>query len=132
MKEELSRCCYRCDLCAARSPDADVRQKLVDGWRKIFGHQMYTADNVRCDGCLHDGRLADKSCRVRPCVLEKQLENCAHCDEFPCDRLDPILCSGEKVRARLPDMTDEEYNLCVRMFDNRPRLAAIRKSLGKE
>ena len=50
-------CGYNCDLCAARSDDPAVRQKLVDGWRKLFGHQMYTAENVRCDGCRSDGRL---------------------------------------------------------------------------
>ena len=44
MKKELSRCGYRCDLCAARSDDPEIRQKLVDGWYKYFGHQNYTAE----------------------------------------------------------------------------------------
>jgi len=30
-------CGYNCDLCAARSDDPAVRQRLVDGWRKLFG-----------------------------------------------------------------------------------------------
>ena len=88
MKKELSRCGYRCDLCAARSDDPEIRQKLVDGWYKYFGHQNYTAENVRCDGCLHDGLLADKNCPVRACVIKKGLKNCAHCIEFPCDMLE--------------------------------------------
>ena len=53
MKEEMiGYCGYSCHLCSARSDDPAVRQKLVDGWRRIFGHQQYTAENVKCDGCL--------------------------------------------------------------------------------
>ena len=131
--EELARCGYRCDLCAARSDDPDIRQKLVDGWRKYFGHENYTVENVRCDGCLNDGRLADKGCPVRLCVLEKGIENCAHCDEFACEKLEPLISGGrDEYFARFENLTEEEYNLCMRMFASRPRLMKIRKALGKQ
>jgi hypothetical protein len=58
MEEMIGYCGYNCHLCAARSDDPAVRQELVDGWRKYFGHEAYTAENVRCDGCLADGRVA--------------------------------------------------------------------------
>ena len=130
MRKELSRCGYRCDLCAARSDDPEVLQKLVDGWRKYFGHQNYTVENVRCDGCLHDGRLADKNCPVRTCVIEKGIKNCAHCIEFPCDRLEKLMCSDEELYERFGDIPDEDYKLCMRMFVSRPRLMKIWKDLG--
>ena len=56
MSEMVGYCGYRCHLCAARSDDPAVRQKLVDGWRKYFGHESYTVENVRCDGCRAAGR----------------------------------------------------------------------------
>ena len=87
MAEIIARCGYRCDLCAARSDDPALHRKLVDGWRKYFGHQMYTVENVKCDGCLSDGRLADKTCPVRPCVIAKGIANCAWCEDYPCDNL---------------------------------------------
>ena len=37
----------------------------------IFGHENYTAENVRCDGCKAGGRLADKECKARPCAIER-------------------------------------------------------------
>ena len=132
MAEMLSRCGYRCDLCAARSDDPKVRQKMVEGWRKYFGYRNYTAENVRCDGCMNDGRLADKTCKARPCAIEKGHESCAHCDEFPCDKLRPLLCTHESLIDRFGDIPEEEYNLCMRMFVNVPRLLEIRKSIGKK
>lgn len=51
MKEMIGYCGYNCHLCAACSDDKELRQKMVDGWRKIFGLEMYTAENVCCDGC---------------------------------------------------------------------------------
>ncbi|MGB3092899.1 MAG: DUF3795 domain-containing protein [Candidatus Zixiibacteriota bacterium] len=132
MDKMLGRCGYRCDLCAARSDDPALRQRLVDGWRKYLGQEMYTAENVRCDGCISDGRLADKDCPVRPCAIEKGVENCAYCDEFPCDKLEGLICSREKFVKRLGEIPEEDYNLCLRQFESEPELASIRKALGKE
>ena len=132
MKKMLARCGYRCDLCAARSDDPVLRQGLVDGWRKYLGHEMYTAENVRCDGCMSDGRLADKNCPVRPCAIAKGVENCAYCDEYPCDKLEGLICSRQKFVKRLGEIPEEDYNLCLRQFESKPELASIRKALGKE
>jgi hypothetical protein len=130
----LARCGYRCDLCAARSDDPDVRQRLVDLWRKYYGHQNYTVENVRCDGCLADGRLADKTCGIRPCAIEKGLDNCACCDDYPCDILKNTagLNSRKSFTARFGQIPEEDHNICMRMFENEPRLKEIRKTLGKE
>jgi len=97
-----------------------------------LGHEMYTAENVRCDGCMNDGRLADKSCPVRPCSIAKEVGNCAYCDEYPCDKLEGLICSREKFVERLGDIPEEDYNLCLRQFESKPELAKIRKALGKE
>jgi hypothetical protein len=61
VEEMIGYCGYSCHLRAARSDDAVVRQKLVDGWRRIFGHQQYTVENVRCDGCRPgDARVSEE------------------------------------------------------------------------
>jgi hypothetical protein len=135
MEEMIGYCGYNCHLCAARSNDPEVRQKLVDGWRKIFGHEMYTAENVRCDGCRADGRLADKQCKARPCAIEKGVENCAVCDEFICDKVKNLLGSREGLftflHSRLRDLTEEEYNLCMRQFESMPNLIKLMVKAGK-
>lgn len=130
MTEIIARCGYRCDLCVARSDDREVRQKLVDGWREVYGHQRYTAENVRCDGCLEDGRLADINCQARPCAIERGYETCAHCPDCPCDKLKALLASPDGQRARHPEVSEETYNLCMRQFDSLPRLIEVRRGLG--
>jgi hypothetical protein len=81
---------------------------------------------------MNNGRLADKSCPVRPCAIEKGVDNCAYCDEYPCDKLEGLICSREKFVRRLGEIPKEDYNLCLRQFENAPELASIRKALAKE
>ena len=135
MKEMIGYCGYNCHLCAARSDDPVIRQKMVDGWKKILGHQNYTAENVRCDGCKSNGRIADKICRARPCAKEKGVEYCAHCDEFPCDKIKYLISSREGMLIWLfpktSSITEEEYNLCLRQFESMPNLLRILASAGK-
>jgi len=129
MREMIGYCGYSCHLCAARSDDPAVRQRLVDGWRRIFGHQQYTVENVRCDGCLSDGRLADKECKARPCAIERGVTSCALCDDFVCDKVGHLLASREGMliflNRRLASVTEEEYDLCVRQFESMPNLIKV-------
>jgi len=81
---------------------------------------------------MSEGKLADKSCPVRPCVIERSIENCAYCDEYICDKLEGLICSREKFLARLGEIPEEDYNLCLRQFESEPELKKIRKALGKE
>jgi hypothetical protein len=135
MDEMIGYCGYNCSLCAARSDDPALRQRLVDGWRTYLGHEHYTVDNVLCDGCRADGRLADKACQARPCARAKGLESCALCDKFPCDKVSGLLCSREGlmifVNKRLATISEDEYNLCLRQFESMPNLVRTLVDAGK-
>lgn len=135
MKKMIGYCGYNCHLCAARSDDPAVRQKMVDGWRKFFGYQNYTAENVKCDGCLSNGRLADKTCKARPCAIKKGVENCVYCDEFPCDKVKHLLASREGMLIyccpKTSDITEEEYNLCMRQFNSMPNILRMLVKSGR-
>jgi len=134
-EEMIGYCGYNCHLCAARSDDPAVRQQLVDGWRRIFGHQHYTAENVRCDGCLSDGRLADKECKARPCAIERGVKNCAYCEDFVCEKVGHLLSSREGMlifcRPRTGSVTEEEYELCMRQFESMPNVVRMLVDAGK-
>jgi hypothetical protein len=117
-------CGYRCHLCAARSSDKETRQKLVDGWRKYFGHQNYTAENVQCDGCKANGRLADKECKARPCAQEKGIDFCMICDDYPCEKVKKLMGSRMGLLLfclpKTYELSEEEYNLCMTQFNSMP------------
>jgi hypothetical protein len=135
MEEMISYCGYNCHLCAARSDDPEIRQRLVDGWRVIFGHEHYTAENVRCDGCRSGGRLADKACQARPCAIERGVESCAFCDEFVCDKVGHLLASREGMlihcRPESGPVTQEMYDLCMRQFVSMPNIVRQLAEAGK-
>lgn len=122
MKKMIGYCGYNCYLCAARSNDAKKRQKLVDGWRRMFGHQCYTAENVFCVGCKGKGRVADHQCKARPCAQKKNIEFCVQCDKFACDKVRDLMGCKEAmlIRSSLKGLkiTEAEYNLCMRQFDS--------------
>jgi hypothetical protein len=135
MTEMISFCGYRCDLCAARSDDPEVRQRLIDGWRKYLVHQQYTVENVRCDGCRACGRLADQQCQPRPCARSRRVESCPLCDDFVCDKIGGLLSKRLGIliffHKRMQNITEEEYNLSIRQFENMPNLVKMLLKGGK-
>ena len=118
--QERSYCGYNCAICPAQSDDLKEREKLVTIWKKYFGHEAYTPENVRCDGCKVDGRLADKNCEARPCVKEKGLDFCMDCDDFPCGKVRKLMGTKEgMILNSLPrtfELTDEEYKYGMAQF----------------
>jgi len=132
----IGYCGYNCYLCAARSDDINLRQKMVDTWRKYLGHENYTAENVACEGCKSKGdKIADKICKARPCARKKGLDSCAQCDDFPCNNVKHLLSNSiGMLTYRVPqfkDITEEEYNLCVQQWNSMPNLIKILVNEGK-
>ncbi len=131
MTEILSRCGYRCDLCLAYRPNVEAdpsnQQILSDGWYKYFGFRI-PADRIICDGCLAEApRLIDKSCPVRPCVVERGLHNCAECPEYVCARVADRLVIYEEVAARCPSpIPEEDRRRFIGPYENRKRLDDLR------
>jgi hypothetical protein len=133
----LTRCGYRWDLCLAYAPNvtrnpAD-REKLSDGWFKYYGFRI-PPERILCDGCMaQDPRLIDKACPVRPCVIERGLENCAPCDEYVCDRVAQRLVTYEWVKERVGDTIPEDDYLCfIRPYENERRLEALRTAKSQQ
>lgn len=67
---------------------------------------------IICDGCLAiDARSVKHclTCPVRCCGMESGVENCAHCGQFPCDRLEGIwnVTVFKDARPRLEKLHDK-------------------------
>jgi hypothetical protein len=134
MKPILTRCGYRCDLCQAYRPNIEKhpenRQKLSDGWHKYFGFRILASD-VSCDGCMAENpNLLDKGCPVRPCVIERKLQNCASCGDYDgCEKLAQRLVTYEEVRARAAmEIPQDDRRRFIEPYENKGRLEALRKS----
>jgi hypothetical protein len=132
MDPSLTRCGYRCDLCLAYILNVELnpanQQKLSDGWFKYFGFRI-EPQNIVCDGCMADlPRLIDQGCPVRPCVIEKGLDNCASCDEYVCAKLKERIVLYEEVKQSFGhDIPVDDYVCFIQPYENKQRLDELKQ-----
>ena len=103
MEPLLSYCGMRCDLCLAFLPNANEhpenRQILSDGWHQYFGFRI-PPEEIVCNGCRNSENLTlDEDCPVRPCVIERELEHCAQCDDTVCEKLQERLVDFAQLQS---------------------------------
>ena len=108
--EQISFCgtvCTECPAFLATQEDADdKRREIAVLWSKQYNAEI-TPEDVNCDGCLSvDGRLFFHCnvCEVRRCGQEKGLSNCAYCDNYGCEKLQPIFELAPAAKATLDEI----------------------------
>ena len=83
--------CLECPAFIATQENShNKRAKTARTWSKEFGVEIKPED-INCDGCMTDsGRLFSHCnvCEIRLCGREKQIQNCGHCMQFACNKLD--------------------------------------------
>jgi len=139
MKDIVTRCGYRCDLCLAYKENISSRedqQRISDGWFKYYGFRI-PPEQVCCDGCLasdsENPRLMDPRCPVRPCVIEKGLQNCAYCNEYICKKLEQRIVDykflGSKFEQPIPK---EDYENFIKPYEAGKVLDDVRRRLRRK
>ena len=93
----IAFCGIDCSKCigfiATQSGKQDELEKVAKEWSIKFKADVMP-EHVVCNGCKASG---DKSfhcvylCKIRVCCLGKGLNNCAECDDYPCEDLQFIL-----------------------------------------
>ena len=74
---------------ATKNNDVKKRKKVAKSWSKMLNRELKPED-INCDGCLQlEGRLFGycNECPIRKCGLEKNVKNCAYCEEYECEKL---------------------------------------------
>ena len=108
MTAEMIACCgLDCSACPAyiakRTDDDELRKKTAEEWSQP-GYTVPYQD-VNCDGCTSEGEFFKHwclECPVRLCVKDRELENCAYCDDYVCDKLESVFkIAGNTSRERL-------------------------------
>lgn len=85
----LAPCGIECTGCPAYQATLD---NDLDWMAEILGEwttdDSYVPEDLICDGC-HGPRISRdcRVCWVKDCVEGKGIQNCAQCDDYPCDRL---------------------------------------------
>ena len=111
MDKMIAFCGLVCTECpaftATQTDDHEKRKEVAESWS--CEKYPLTADDINCDGCqTTDGRLIKfcADCEVRFCGFDKSVKNCAHCDEYPCEKLTRIweITQSPDAKARLEEI----------------------------
>jgi hypothetical protein len=140
MPEIIARCGFRCDLCLIYrdnlKKDPQNRPRFRDGLEKYYGDKL-TLDECYCDGCMTDDgenpvRIT-KDCKVRPCVIARGIENCAYCDQYPCQDVAKKFIERRKVEERYgAPIPEDAYKLFIMPYESRRVLDGIRRKKKKK
>ena len=133
MSDIIARCGFKCNLCLIYrdnlKKDKRNRQKFRDGLEKYYGDKL-TLEECYCDGCMtpdsENPVRITKECKVRPCAIEKGLENCGYCKQYPCPILEPKMIEYDKVKERYGGpLPEEDYKVFVMPYESRKVLDEI-------
>jgi hypothetical protein len=131
-KEYMCYCGLHCENCAVKAkvePSAkvlyeemkkagfeDVIDFIPDGesfWRFLKG----VSENGACVSCKEGS--GDPGCAVRICALEKGVEMCALCAEYPCARLSKLINIYPVLKCDNVLVRDEGMEAWAKMQDAR-------------
>lgn len=112
MGEMVAFCGLHCHECGAfiatKEDDDNKRKEVAELWSKEFDADL-KAEDINCDGCLSEGPRIFGHCAVcgiRKCGREQGVPNCAHCDEYACEKLEEFFQMVPDSKERLDQIRD--------------------------
>lgn len=115
MKRIIAYCGLICNDCpaliATNENDQEKKIELAHQW----SNESYKVapDEINCSGCTTGCNNIFKFCRecdIRLCGVEKEIENCAHCSEYPCNKLDKLFEMSPQNKILLDEVRSNLLN----------------------
>lgn len=110
MDKMIAYCGLICSDCpafiATKKNDYAERQKVAETWSKEFKVELKPED-INCEGCLVDSEDVFshcKVCEIRKCGKERVVVNCAHCDDYGCEKLTKFFGMVPDAKKRLDEV----------------------------
>jgi hypothetical protein len=125
MDTMISYCGLACDTCPIHlatlerdlSLQAEMRIKIAGEFSRIYGTTPKPEIITDCDGCKADnGRLFTgcTGCEIRKCAIMKNMINCAHCNEYACEKLQRHFVYDPESQKRLEKIRSSIWhNSCL-------------------
>lgn len=102
-QQMLAYCGIDCSVCpaylATQANDIEKLTSLAQQW--FDGATDYTI--ILCDGCFGNGHIMKwcSDCPTRACAIERELENCAYCNDYGCENLLKVFEMSDEPRKNL-------------------------------
>jgi len=108
MKKLIAYCGIDCSECpaylATQSGDIKEIEKVAKEWSTET--MSFKPEEIRCQGCNQDEEVFSwcSQCPIRICCKEKGYENCAHCEEYVCEKLTMTFDKTPAAKERLDEI----------------------------
>ncbi|RLC92225.1 MAG: hypothetical protein DRI77_13120 [Chloroflexi bacterium] len=107
MDKMIAYCGLVCTECpayvATQNDDQEALKRVAAQWSQQWNADI-TPEYCICDGCLaFEGRLGGHciECPVRACGVEKKVQNCAYCGDYPCQELEKFFVFAPEAKVAL-------------------------------
>ena len=108
MDKMVAYCGLVCTDCeayiATQANDLAALEQMAARAREQFNNPDITVESASCDGCLSSSeRLCGYcfECQVRACGMERDVVNCAYCDDYACEKLEGFFGMAPHARTTL-------------------------------
>ena len=125
-------CGDNCNYCprylATQSGDEELLKEVAVMWRMIgWRNTIEPPKKIACHGCA-----TVKICGlgIKDCVIEKGIDSCGKCLEYPCEKLIKIFESNKKEAVICREkLSEADYDLFQKaFFTKKERLDRINKT----
>jgi hypothetical protein len=106
-KKMIAKCGLVCSDCpayiATKNNDDLLREETAKKWSAMFKVDIKPSD-INCDGCQSESqRLFSycQTCEIRKCARDREVETCADCPDYSCEKLDKFLADVPEARKVL-------------------------------
>ena len=101
-KDWLAPCGLYCGVCGIMFADRDGNEKFKERLCTVYGTKP---EDIKCKGCMAENNedifFYCRSCPIKICCKEKEIEGCYQCDDFPCAHINNFpMPVGKKVMLR--------------------------------
>ena len=84
-----------------------MRESIAEQCNKLYGMNLQPEEINDCDGCRLDTvRLFSgcANCEIRKCAIQLNIESCACCDAYACERLQKHFKDDQGAQIRLDEI----------------------------
>lgn len=113
MEDIVAYCGLLCHECGAfqatRDNDNEKRALVAQQWSKEYKVDLKPED-INCTGCPSEGENVFNYCHVceiRKCAKENDVLTCAHCYDYPCEKLDKFFQRALDCKTRLDKIREK-------------------------
>jgi len=115
---KLGFCGDDCNVCpryiATQSGDVEQLKKVAALWYRVgYRDKIVPPEEMICRGCSSTWCNVVDNRDVRECALEKGVENCGKCENYPCEKVLKVFEQTESFAKTCKEKCSKEEYECL-------------------